>query len=219
MMKKAATLGLVLALVAGPMFANEGAVPKGIPRLEHVWVIMMENHAYAQIIDNPNAPFTNKLAKSANTANNYFAVAHPSLTNYLEVVGGSNFGVLNDNSPDWHNSNCVTNLASGVAATDVPSSPNICPIWGTGTDAATPTFDFTNETTPPSINEVTNIDGVESIPAATNISGKTIADQLDERGMSWKSYQESLPSAGADGVNNADGFFSNLIPVTSLLPA
>ena len=36
--------------------------------------------------------------------------------------------------------------------------------------------------------------------------------------MSWKSYQESLPAGGADGVNNADGFFSNLIPVTSLLP-
>jgi len=29
----------------------------------------------------------------ANTATSYFAVAHPSLTNYLEVVGGSNFGV------------------------------------------------------------------------------------------------------------------------------
>src|SRR5207342_3313845 len=67
--------------------------------------------------------------------------------------------------------------------------------------------------------QVTNIDGVESIPAAKNISGKTIADQLDEHGMSWKSYQESLPPAGADGVNNSDGFFSNLIPVTSLLPA
>jgi hypothetical protein len=219
MFKKAAALGLAFALLAAPMFANEGDVPKGVPHLDHVFVIMMENHAYGQIVGNPSEPFINKYMQSANAANNYFAVAHPSLTNYLELVGGSNFGVLTDNSPDWHNTNCVTNLASGIAATDVPSSPNICPIWGTGTDAATPSFDFTNETTPPSINEVTNIDGVESIPAATNISGKTIADQLDERGMSWKSYQESLPSAGADGVNNADGFFSNLIPVTSLLPA
>ncbi len=147
MMKKAATLGLVLALVAGPMFANEGAVPKGIPRLEHVWVIMMENHAYAQIVDNPNAPFTNKLAKSANTANNYFAVAHPSLTNYLEVVGGSNFGILNDHNPDWHNTNCTTNLASGLTSFDTGAFPNVCPIWGEGKDAATPVFDLSNETT------------------------------------------------------------------------
>src|SRR5260370_5088798 len=114
MMKKAATLGLVLALVAGPMFANEGAVPKGIPRLEHVWVIMMENHAYAQIVDNPNAPFTNKLAKSANTANNYFAVAHPSLTKYLEVVGGSNFRILNNHTPDCPNPNCPTTPPSAL---------------------------------------------------------------------------------------------------------
>jgi hypothetical protein len=102
MMKKAAALGLVFSLLGGPMFANEGAVPKGIPPLDHVFVIMMENHAYGQIVDNPDAPFTNKYAKSANAANNYFAIAHPSLTNYLEVIGGSNFGILNDNSPDWH---------------------------------------------------------------------------------------------------------------------
>src|ERR1700730_1433736 len=217
MFKKAAALGLSLALMAAPVLAHEGDVPKGIPHLDHVFVIMMENHAYGQIVGNPSAPFTNKYMRSANAANNYFAIAHPSLTNYLEVVGGSNFGVLNDNSPDWHNTNCVTNLASAITDFDNNSNP-VCPIWGTGTDAATPTFDFTNETTPPSITEVTNIDGVESIPAATNISGKTIADQLDEKGMSWKSYQESLPAAGADGVNNSDGFFSNLISITSLLP-
>jgi hypothetical protein len=200
------------------MFANEGDVPKGVPHLDHVFVIMMENHAYGQIVGNPSAPFANKYMQSANAANNYFAVGHPSLTNYLEVVGGSNFGVLNDNSPDWHNTNCVTNLASGI--TDFDNNSNgVCPIWGTGTDAATPVFDFTNETTPPTINEVTNIDGVLSFPAAKDISGKTIADQLDEHGKSWKSYQENLPAGGADGVNNSDGYFSNLIPVKSVLPS
>ncbi len=76
MMKRAATLGLAFALLAGPMFADEGAVPKGIPALDHVFAIMMENHAYGQVVDNPNAPFTNKYSKSANTANNYFAVEH-----------------------------------------------------------------------------------------------------------------------------------------------
>jgi hypothetical protein len=218
MFKKAAALGLAFAMMAVPMFANEGDVPKGVPHLDHVFVIMMENHAYGQIVGNPSAPFANKLMQSANAANNYFAVAHPSLTNYLEVVGGSNFGVLNDNSPDWHNTNCTTNLASAI--TDFDNNSNgVCPIWGTGTDAATPAFDFTNETAPPAITEVTNIDGVQSIPAATNISGKTIADQLDEHGMTWKSYQENLPAGGADGVNNSDGYFSNLISITSVLPA
>jgi phosphatidylinositol-3-phosphatase len=221
MLKKVATLFLSAVLVAGPAFAGEGAVPKGVPHLEHVFVIMMENHAYVQIVDNPNAPFANEYLRSANAATNYFAVAHPSLTNYLEVVGGSNFGVLTDNSPDWHsaeNPNCITNLASGTAATDSPASPDICPIGGDGTDATTPLVDTTNETTPPAINSVTNIDGQLFIPAAKGTSGKTIADQLAELGKSWKSYQESLPAVGADGVNNSDGFFTSAAQITAALP-
>ena len=39
---------------------------------------------------------------------------------------------------------------------------------------------------------MTEIDGVMSIPAAPTV-GKTIGDQLYEKGMTWKSYQESLP--------------------------
>jgi len=121
------------------------------------------------------------------------------LTNYLEVVGGSNFGVLSDNNPDWRNTACTTNLASMTANTDSPSSPNICPISGTGTDAATVAVDTTNETSgPPGVN---NIDGKQSIPAAADTSGKTIADQLAELGRTWKSYQESLAPGGADTVN------------------
>src|SRR6202051_2976638 len=125
MIRKAATLGLAFALMAGPMFANEGDVPKGVPHLDHVFLIMMENHAYGQIVGNPDAPFANKYAQSANASNNYFAIAHPSLTNYLEVVGGSNFGVLNDNSPDWHNTTCTTNLASGTTSYD-NGGPPLC---------------------------------------------------------------------------------------------
>src|SRR6202158_2872128 len=150
MIRKIAAVGLSTALLAAPMFANEGAVPKGVPRLDHVFVIVMENHGYGQIIGNPDTPFANSYANSANSANNYFAVAHPSLTNYLEVVGGSNFGVHADQYPDWHNTACLPNLPTGAASTDVPSTGNICPIAGNGADAATPAVDTTtNETTTP----------------------------------------------------------------------
>ncbi len=216
MTKKAATLGLVMTLLVSTLFAGEGAVPRGVPHLDHVFVIMMENHGYSQIVNNPNAPFTNQYAKAANSATNYFAVAHPSLTNYLEVVGGSNFGVLSDNNPDWHNAACTTNLASGIPDTDTPASPAVCPIAGTGTDAATPAVDTTNEVQgTPGEN---NIDGVRSIPAASGTEGKTIGDQLVAARRSWKSYQESLPIAGANLVNNADGFFSNLTDFSAITP-
>lgn len=193
------------AVVSG--FAAEGPTPLGMEHLDHVFVIMMENHGYSQVVGNPNLPYINELVANANIATNYFAIAHPSSTNYLEIVGGSNFGVHTDNYPDWHNAYCTTNLASGTVATDNPASPPVCPIFGTGTDAATPAIDTTNETSgPPGVN---NIDGIQSIAAAPNTSGKTIADQLAEAGRTWKSYQESLGPWSADTINYSDGFYTN----------
>src|SRR5260370_27511305 len=111
MLKKAAALCLSSLLLASNLPADEGRVPSGVPHLDHVFVIMMENHAYKQIIDNPNEPVVNQYEKSANLATNYFAVTHSSLTNYLEVVGRSNFAFLNDNNPAWHNAARTINLS------------------------------------------------------------------------------------------------------------
>ena len=217
MTKKAIALSLLAAAVATAAYADDDGFNAGsIPRLNHVFLIMMEKHGYGQILNNPNAPFINQMAKSANSATNYFAIGHPSLTNYLEVVGGSNFGVQTDNYPDWHSMSCTTNLVSKTPATDNPASPNICPIWGFGTDAATPALDLTNETQGPP-GEV-NIDGVQSFPAAQT-AGETIADQLVAIGRSWKSYQESLPPGGANLVNYSDGFFTNNTDFSTILPA
>ncbi len=215
--RKTASLGLAACLLVASAVAQEGPVPQGVPHLDHVFVIMMENHGYSQIIRNSNAAYINQLTRTQNTATNYYAIAHPSLTNYLEVVGGSNFGVHTDNYPDWHSTSCTPNLLTGIPATDNPPTGLICPIDGTGTDAATPAIDTTNETTgaPGDI----NIDGVQSIPADSHIVGKTIADQLVARNLTYKSYQEDLPLPGADGVNVADGFFSNLTDFTAIKPA
>jgi len=195
---------LMAALAAGPAQAHDA-----IPRLDHVFVIMMENQVYSHIIGNPDAPFINGYAATANLATNYLAVGHPSLTNYLEVVGGSNFGIVNDNSPDWHNTTCQSNLQTGTPSLE--GAPNTCPIAGSGLDAATPAVDTTNEGTP-----TVPIHNIPLAPAMT--VGKSIADQLDEAGMSWKSYQESLPPYGADGVNNSDGLISNLTETVSGAP-
>src|SRR5215469_12835753 len=143
MKRSAATLLCCAMVLAGTMLAAEGPVPTGVPHLDHVFVIVMENHAYGQIVNNPNAPFVNGYIKSANTAKNYFAVGHPSATNYLEMVGGSNFGVRSDNAPDWHNTSCTPNLLTNPPITnfDNPNSGPVCPIYGTGIDAATPAVD------------------------------------------------------------------------------
>ena len=209
MTKKAVVLCLLLA---GSLFAQEGSVPKGVSSLDHVFVIMMENHGYSLIVGNPSAPFANQYAKSANSATNYFAIGHPSSTNYLEIVGGSNFGVRSDNAPDWHNASCMPNLATpGTTNFDTPNSGPVCPIAGTGTDAATPAVDDVNEcpSTSPCPPGQISIDG-SSIPAASSIVGKSIADQLVEHNRRWKSYQESLPPTGADGIAYSDGWFTDV---------
>ena len=218
-MKKLASLvslALVATALALPALAEEGDTAKTtIPHLDHVFVIMMENHAYGQIVGNKDAPFANSYMKSANMATKYYAVGHPSSTNYLEIVGGSNFGVRSDNGPDWHNGSCTPNLMTNPPATnfDKPNSGPVCPIWGTGTDAATPVVDDSgNECTKPC--SLIDVDGVLGFDAVANTVGKTIADQLADKGMSWKSYQESLPRGGADNVTYSDGYFTDL----SVLP-
>jgi len=215
MHKTFAALG-VLAGAIGSAYAAEGPVPTGVPHLDHVFVIMMENHGYSQIIGNPSAPFTNSYALIANSATNYYAIAHPSLNNYLEVVGGSNFGIQSDNYPDWHDFACASNLLSHTTNTDNPPSPAICPIAGEGTEAAVPAVDTTNEVQgSPGEN---NIDGTASIPAANNIVGISIADQLALAGLTWKSYQESLPPEGADKVNISDGYFTDKTDFSLIKP-
>ena len=59
----------------------------------------MENEEYGSIIGNPNAPYINSLASGGALATQYYAVSHPSLPNYLALVGGSTFGHTDDCSP------------------------------------------------------------------------------------------------------------------------
>jgi hypothetical protein len=223
MLKKTAVLCLLAVTAAGTAQAQEREKPKGIPHQDHVFVIMMENHGYQQIIGNPNEPYLNSLVQNGkvNLATNYFAIGHPSLTNYLEIVGGSNFSIRSDNSPDWGNMACQPNIISGTVNADgstppqgvtLDPSPVICPISGSGTDADTPAVDTWNEIPPPFI---ADIDGVKSVPRAHTV-GKSIADQLAEAGLSWKAYEESLPLGGAYGVNNSNGTVSNLSDFTNL---
>ena len=67
-----------------------------IPSFDHIFVIIMENHSFAQIIGATDAPYTNELVATYGLAANYTAVAHPSLPNYLALTGGDTFGVTTD---------------------------------------------------------------------------------------------------------------------------
>ena len=57
--KKTVPVGIVAVALSTAAFAQQGPVPRGVPHLDHVFVIMMENHGYSQMMHNPNAPFIN----------------------------------------------------------------------------------------------------------------------------------------------------------------
>ena len=68
-----------------------------MPTLKHIVYIMMENHAYNEIIGNTtDAPYLNQLAASYGSATRYFGVTHPSLPNYLAAISGNFQGVWDD---------------------------------------------------------------------------------------------------------------------------
>jgi hypothetical protein len=61
-----------------------------------VFLIVLENHSYTDIVGSPDAPYLNRLVRTAGLAANYWAVAHPSEPNYLALATGSTQGVTSD---------------------------------------------------------------------------------------------------------------------------
>ena len=62
-----------------------------------VLTFVEENHSLAQM--QAEMPYLNSLARQYAYANNYTAITHPSLPNYLAIAGGSTFGVDDDADP------------------------------------------------------------------------------------------------------------------------
>jgi phosphatidylinositol-3-phosphatase len=99
---------------------------QGIPRFQHIVEIMMENTSFSTIIGNSLAPNINALASKFGLATDYFGVTHPSEPNYVANVGGSFFGIQDDNQ-----FYCTPALAgtdptcAGTKVNHTVSAPNI----------------------------------------------------------------------------------------------
>jgi hypothetical protein len=215
-----AALPICAALLSPlPSGAAEGQVPAArFGRLDHVFLIIMENETDTDVIGNAHAPFINAYAAEANRATNYFAVGHPSAPNYLEIVGGSNFGLNEDHWPDWVGMGCI-DRAPGSHDCDEPLPPIAAPgldnpVVATAVDARQCNGQITPNAAP-----VSNNCALRDYPPVV-FTPKSIAEQLVEHGGSWMSYQESLPtvSAGLAGVNYSDGSWSNLSPEAAFAP-
>ena len=93
--KNLAVLYALLALAAFELACGGGAsspmqtpVPASQLTFNHVVLIVEENHSYSDVIGNSAMPYFNSLASQYGLATQYFAVAHPSLPNYLALTTG-----------------------------------------------------------------------------------------------------------------------------------
>ncbi len=73
----------------------------GVPVFEHIILIMFENRSFDEVIGSihagdKHAPTFNKLAQENTLLTQYYAITHPSLPNYLAIVGGDTFGIHSD---------------------------------------------------------------------------------------------------------------------------
>ncbi|MCX5250304.1 alkaline phosphatase family protein [Streptomyces sp. NBC_00201] len=87
-----------------------------LPTPDHVVVVVMENHAYSQVIGSSSAPYLNNTLKAggANLTQSY-GLTHPSEPNYYMLFSGSNQG-RTDDSCVGVGSISAPNLASELIA-------------------------------------------------------------------------------------------------------
>lgn len=64
-----------------------------VPDFRHILVIVFENREYDFVIGNRAMPNYNAYAEAYTLLTQYYAITHPSLPNYLALVGGDTFGI------------------------------------------------------------------------------------------------------------------------------
>ncbi len=135
---------------AAPAQARFAPVVNGVPRPDHIVVVMEENHSYSAIIGVPAAPYINSLAQQGALMTNSYGVEHPSQPNYLDLFSGSNEGVLDDSCPHTFS---TANLGSELIAAgqtftgyseDLPAPGSLACTSGAYARKHSPWINFTN---------------------------------------------------------------------------
>jgi phosphatidylinositol-3-phosphatase len=101
---------LVAALVACVVLVGCGsaaspgaslALPSSPARLarsarSHFVVVVLENREFGEVIGSSSASYINGLAHDGALASDYYAIAHPSLPNYIALLAGDPLGISSD---------------------------------------------------------------------------------------------------------------------------
>jgi len=108
---------VVVLCLAFAVCASALEAQNTFPQYDHVFLLIMENEGYNQVVGNQFAPVLNALAQDYGLATNYSGVADPSEPNYVAMLGGDLFGI-NSDDPYWFPGHTISaaNLMSQLDA-------------------------------------------------------------------------------------------------------
>jgi len=75
------------------------AAVAGVPRPDHIVLVMFENKKFGDIYGSASAPYLNTLAATGALFTQSYGITHPSQPNYIALFSGSNQGVVGDVCP------------------------------------------------------------------------------------------------------------------------
>ena len=103
---------------------------------DHVFLVVLENHSFGQVIGNPAMPYLNGLATAHSLAADYFANAHPSIPNYFMLTTG-NLETLDDNFTGTISDDNIVRALTGAGKTWKAYVESIPSVGYTGPNAGT----------------------------------------------------------------------------------
>jgi hypothetical protein len=143
----ASLLMLLTSFSAAPAAGGPTPDDLAVPRYRHVFVIMGENKDWERIDGSTNAPRLTRLAETYGDATRFYGEVHPSEANYVALLGGSTFGIHDDDAfycmPGSTRSSCHGANAPGYAPHTIDA-----PHLGTQLEAAGLTWKAYNQSIP-----------------------------------------------------------------------
>jgi len=103
---------------------------------DHVFLVVLENHSFGQVIGNPAMPYLNGLATAHSLAADYFADAHPSIPNYFMLTTG-NLETFDDNFTGTISDDNIVHALNGAGKTWKAYVESIPSVGYTGPNAGT----------------------------------------------------------------------------------
>jgi hypothetical protein len=170
----------------------------GVPRPDHVVVVMEENHGYSEIIGSSSAPYINSLASQGALFTASYAVEHPSQPNYLDFFSGGNQGVTDDSCPHTFSSQNLGSelIAAGLTfagySEDLPANGSTACSSGAYARKHNPWSNFTNVPAADNLTFTAFPSDYATLPALSFVIPNQLHDMHDgtiQQGDTWLQLQ------------------------------